>query len=82
MSLTPSSLALFADWPKFNGITKNVTLAIWSGHGHHQQKRGKNKKCHARHMVWLWPLLAKKSEKGKMSLMPSGLALIANGPKF
>jgi hypothetical protein len=75
--------------------TKNVMHTIWSGHGWScmpyglamialppGQNKKENKKCHAHRLVCLWPSSAKKKKKGKASRTPSGLALIANGPKF
>jgi hypothetical protein len=39
MSCTPSSLALISNGPKFNGKTKSVRHAIWSGRDWHRAKK-------------------------------------------
>jgi hypothetical protein len=65
---------------KKKGKTKNVTHALWSGlHCQWAIFLRKNKKCHARHMVWPWPSSAKKRKYKKFSRTPSGLDVIAIG---
>jgi hypothetical protein len=49
---------------------------IWSGRGHQRQRRGKNKKKHAPHLVW--PCMPKGQnfkERQKKSHMPYGPAV-------
>ena len=79
MSRTPSGLAVIAIGQKKQKM-KNVTHATWSGRGCHLKKT-KTKNV----MNTIWSGCGhhrQKKEQGKMSRTPSGLAFIANGPKF
>jgi hypothetical protein len=65
---------------KREGKTKNVTHAVWSGLVCQRAKiLGKNKICHARHMVWQWPSSAKKVKtENVMHAVWSGLDFCQN----